>query len=98
MAADDPNYGASLATRLTQAGAADGSDTAMVREFLHAAGDLQRELTKPGVRAAACEHARAWAGADLTARLREELPPAGGPEVDAALLAVSVAVLKHHSA
>ena len=100
MAADDPGYGASLATRLTQASTADDRDTAMLREFLHAAaGDLQRGLAaRPGVRAAACEHARAWAGADLAAKLREELPPAGDPAADAALLAVAVAVLKHPAA
>jgi len=74
MASDDPGYGASLATRLTQASTADGSDTAMLREFLHAAaGHLQEELAaRPGVRAAACEHARAWAGPGLAAKLRTE--------------------------
>jgi hypothetical protein len=100
MAADDPGYGASLATRLTQASTADSSDTAMLREFLHAAaGHLQRELAaKPGVRTAAREHARAWAGPDLAAKLREELPPAGDPAADAALLAVAVAVLRDQPA
>jgi hypothetical protein len=101
MAADDPGYGASLATRLTQASTADGGDTAMLREFLHAAaGHLQRELAaRPGVRAAACEYARAWAGTDLAAKLRgEELPPAGDPAADAALLAVAVAVTQDQAA
>jgi hypothetical protein len=101
MAADDPGYGASLATRLAQAGTADGSDPAMLREFLRAAaGDLQRELAaRPGVRAAACEYARAWAGADLAVKLRAEaLPPAGDPAADAALLAVAVAVVQGQAA
>jgi len=57
----DPGYGAALAARLTDVTAPAGSDTAMVREFLHdAAGYLDRQLAaRPGVRAAACEYARA---------------------------------------
>jgi hypothetical protein len=97
MAAGDPGYGASLATGLAQASTTDGSDTAMLREFLHAAaGHLQRELAaKPGVRAAACEHARAWAGPDLATKLQgKALPPADDPDADAALLAVAVAVVQ----
>lgn len=101
MAADDPGYGASLAARLARAGAADGSDTAMLREFLHAAaGHLQRELhARPGVQAAACEYARAWAGTDLAEKLHGQvLPPAGDPAADAALLAVAVAVVQDPAA
>jgi hypothetical protein len=95
MAADDPGYGAALAARLTGTAAPAGSDTAMVREFLHdAAGYLDRQLAaRPGVRAAAGEYARAWAGADLAAKLASPaLPPPGDPAADAALLAVAVAV------
>jgi hypothetical protein len=95
MAADDPGYGAALAARLTDTAAPAGSDTAMVREFLHdAAGYLDRQLAaRPGVRAAAGEYARAWAGADLAAKLASPaLPPPGDPAADAALLAAAVAV------
>jgi hypothetical protein len=79
MAADNPDYGASLAARLAQAGTSDSSDAAMIREFLHAATeDLERDLaTKPGVRALASEYARAWAGPDLAAQLRGEALPSG---------------------
>lgn len=101
MAADYPGYGASPAARLTQASTPDDGDTAMLREFLHAAaGDLQGELAaKPGVRAAACEYARAWAGTDLAAKLRGPvLPPAGDPAADAALLAAAMAVTQDQAA
>jgi hypothetical protein len=101
MAADDPGYGASLAARLAQVSTPAGSDTAMLREFLHAAaGYLGRELdARPGVRAAACEYARAWADADLAAKLRgPALPPASDPAADAALLAAAVAVTQDQTA
>lgn len=101
MAADDPGYGASLAARLTQAGTPDDGDTAMLREFLHAAAaDLQSELAaKPGVRAAACEYARAWAGTDLAAKLRGPvLPSASDPAAVAALFAAAVAVTQDQAA
>ncbi len=101
MAADDPGYGAALAARLTQASLPPGSDTAMLREFLHtAAGYLQRQLAAdPGVRAAACEYARAWAGADLARKVSgPALPASGDPADDAALLAAAVAVLQNPAA
>jgi hypothetical protein len=101
MAADDPGYGAALAARLTSAAAPAGSDTAMVREFLHdAAGYLDRQLAaRPGVRAAAGEYARAWAGSDLAAKLAgPALPPPGDPAADAALLAAAVAVSQDQTA
>jgi hypothetical protein len=101
MAADDPGYGATLAARLTNAAAPAGSDTAMVREFLRdAAGYLDRQLAaRPGVRAAACEYARAWAGADLAVKLASPaLPPPGDPAADAALLAAAVAVAQDPTA
>ena len=101
MAADDPGYGASLAARLAQDSAPAGSDTVMLGEFLHgAAAHLQRELdARPGVRAAACEYARAWAGAELAAKLRgPALPPAGDPAAGAALLAAAVAITQDQTA
>lgn len=73
----------------------------MLREFLHAAvGYLERELAaRPGVRAAACEYARAWAGTDLAAKLRNPLPTlASEPAADAALLAMAVAVAQDQMA
>ena len=101
MAADDPGYGAALAARLTNAATPAGSDTAMVREFLRdAAGYLDRQLAaRPGVRAAASEYARAWAGADLAAKLASPpLPSPGDPAADAALLAAAVAVAQDPTA
>ena len=101
MAADDPGYGAALAARLTEGAVPAGSDTAMVREFLHdAAGYLGRQLAaRPGARAAAGEFARAWAGADLAAKLAgPALPPPGDPAADAVLLAAAVAVAQDQTA
>jgi hypothetical protein len=54
---------------------------------------------RPGVRAAASEYARAWAGAGLAARLASPaLPPPGDPAADAALLAAAVAVAQDQTA
>lgn len=55
---------------------------------LHMAAD-------PGVRAAACEYARVWAGADLAERLRgPSRVLAGDPVGEAALLAAAVALTR----
>lgn len=97
MAADDPGYGASLTARLMESSIPADSDAALLREYLQAgAGYLQRQLTAdPGVRAAACEYARAWAGADLADQLRGlSAAPAGDAAGDAALLATAVAVIQ----
>ncbi len=65
MAADDPAYGAAMATQLGTTGGSAGTDSALLREYLRAcAGELGGTLRADRVIVqAAGEHARAWGGA-----------------------------------
>jgi hypothetical protein len=95
MAADDPGYGASLAAQLAAAGAPPGSGAALLTECLRAwAADLGSALrTDPAIVMAACEYARAWAGASLAGRVQNAArAPADDLIADDILLATAVAV------
>ena len=95
MAADDPAYGAVLAAQLAAAGGQEDIDAALLREYLRAcASDLSGALRQdPAIRSAACEYARAWAGASLVGQVQTAAEgPAGSPVVDEVLLAAAVAV------
>jgi len=101
MAADDPQYAASLAARLMAPGAQADSESALLREYLRAwAGDLTSKLrSDPVIQSAACEYARAWAGADLADRVRNAAhasPDDSG--ADAVVLAAAVAVTQKRPA
>jgi hypothetical protein len=101
MAADDPAYGAVLAAQLAAAGEQEGNDAVLLREYLHAcAGDLSRALREdPAIPDAACEYARAWAGASLASRVQTAAQcPAGSPIADEVLLAAAVAVAQSRAA
>jgi hypothetical protein len=101
MAADDPEYAASLAARLTDSGAREDSEAALLRTYLRAwADDLTSQLrADPAIEAVACEYARAWAGADAAERVRGAAhEPAGDSITDAALLAMAVAATHCQSA
>jgi hypothetical protein len=94
-AADDPGYGASLAAQLATAGAPPGGDAALLTERLRAwAHDLGSALrTDPAIRLAACEYARAWAGASLADRVQNAArAPSDDRIADDILLAAAVAV------
>ena len=93
MAADDPEYAASLAARLMVAGLGADSESAMLRQYLHAwADELTGKLRgDPAIQAAACKYARAWAGADLADRVRNAADGSDEGDEDAVLLAVAVA-------
>jgi hypothetical protein len=94
MAADDPQYAASLAGRLTVLATQADSEAALLRQYLGAwAEDLTSELrSDPAIESAACEYARAWAGADVAERVRKAAHASDGCTIaDAVLLAVAVA-------
>jgi hypothetical protein len=101
MAADDPGYGAALATQLAAAGVQKGSDAALLREYLRAwAADFGGSLrSDAAIRSAACEYARAWAGAGLADRVRGAAHAAAGEHIaDDVLLATAVAVTQNGTA
>lgn len=94
MAADDPQYAASLAARLTVPQAHADSEAALLRECLRSwADDLTSDLrSDPAIESAACEYARAWAGADTAESVRKAARASAGDAIaDAVLLAVAVA-------
>lgn len=94
VAADDPQYAASLAGRLTVPATQADSDAALLREYLGAwADDLTSELrSDPAIESAACEYAQAWAGADVAERVRNAAHASQGDGIaDIVLLAVAVA-------
>jgi hypothetical protein len=100
MAADDPGYGTALAAQLAGPGMQAGRDTGLLAEYLHArardlGGALRNDLT---IRSAACEHARAWAGASLADRVQAAArAPAGDRIADDVLLATAVAVTQNQT-
>jgi hypothetical protein len=101
MAADDPGYGAALATELAAPAAQPGSDAAVLRQYLRAwAGELGTSLRDdPGVCSAACQYARAWSGAGLAGRVQDAAClPAGGVIADNVLLAIAVALTQNRAA
>ena len=97
MAADDPGYGAALATQLAAAGGQAGSDSALLREYLRAcADDLGSTLRSDrGILLAAGEYARAWGGASLASRLEAAARTRARDSIaDDVLLATAVAVIQ----
>jgi hypothetical protein len=69
------------------------SESALLRQYLHAwADELTGKLCgDPDIRSAACEYARAWAGADLADRVRNAADGSDNGHEDAVLLAIAVA-------
>jgi hypothetical protein len=95
MAADDPQYGASVTARLTAGPTPDDGESVLLHTYLRAwEDDLVDQLRGDRtVLEAACEYARAWAGAELADQVRraaEGKPDDRSP--DAILLAAAVAV------
>ena len=100
MAADDPEYAASQAARLMAHETGADSESALLRQYLHAwADELTGKLRgDPDIQAAACEYARAWAGADLADRVRNAADGSDEGDEDAVLLAVAVADARNRTA
>ena len=100
MAADDPEYAASQAARLMAHETGADSESALLRQYLHAwADELTGKLRgDPAIQAAACEYARAWAGADLADRVRNAADGSDEGHEDAVLLAVAVADARNRTA
>ena len=100
MVADDPEYAASQAARLMAHETGADSESALLRQYLHACAD---ELTgklrgDPDIQSAACEYARAWAGADLADRVRNAVDGSDEGGEDAVLLAIAVADARNRTA
>lgn len=94
MAAEDPQYGASLIEGLGLPAARADLESNLLRRYLHAwADDLADDLcTNSVLRSAASENARAWVGADLAERVRNAAHASDGESIDdQVLLAAAVA-------
>jgi len=101
MAAEDPQYGASLIEGLNIPAAQAGLGSALLRKYLHTwADDLADDLyADPAFVSAACEHARAWVGADLAERVRSAERASDGESIDdQVLLAAAVAGIQKRPA
>lgn len=101
MAADDPGYGAAMAAQLGTAGGPPGTDTALLREYLHACADELCGTLRAdrAIVQAAGEHARAWGGASLASRLEAAAHAgAGGSIANDVLLATAVAMIQNPGA
>jgi hypothetical protein len=97
MAADDPAYGAAMAAQLGMAGGQQGTDSAVLREYLRAcADDLGSTLRADrAIAQAAGEHARAWGGASLASRLQAAARAGAANAIaDDVLLATAVAMIQ----
>lgn len=97
MAADDPAYGAAMATQLGTAGGAAGMDSALLREYLRACADELVSMLRAdrAIAQAAGEHARAWGGASLAGRLEAAARAGAGDSIaDDVLLATAVAMIQ----
>jgi hypothetical protein len=97
MAAEDPQYGASLIEGLDLPAARADLESNLLRRYLHAwADDLADDLcTNSVLRSAASEHARAWVGADLAERVRNAAHASDGESIDdQVLLAAAVAAIQ----
>jgi hypothetical protein len=97
MAADDPGYGAAMATQLGTAGGSAGTDSALLREYLRACADELGGTLRAdrAIVQAAGEHARAWGGASLASRLQAAARAGAGDSIaDDVLLATAVAMIQ----
>ncbi len=93
--ADDPEYFAVLLRRMGTPSEPPGDDDSLIGEYLQACTDdlMDTLQNDPAIASAACEFARAWAGASLSDRVRKA---ASAPEAEDVgydvLLAVAAAV------
>jgi len=76
------------------------SESALLRQYLRAwADELTSKLrSDPAIQSAACEYARAWAGADLADRVRNAADGSDDGHEDAVLLAAAVAATQNRPA
>jgi hypothetical protein len=101
MAADDPGYGTALTAQLSTTSAQDGTESALLRDYLRAsASDLSSALrTDQSIRQAAGEYARAWGGARLASRLDAAArTPVGSSIADDVLFPAAVALIRSSGA
>jgi hypothetical protein len=101
MAADDPEYGAALATQVAAVDMLSNNDVVLLKQYLRAwASELTGALrSERMIFSATCENARVWADADLPNRVQDAAKASADDLVaDDVLLAVAVAVIKERVA
>lgn len=93
MVAADPQYASSVVARLEATPMPEDGDVTLLDEHLHAWGDWLAEKLRSdqAVISAACEHARAWSGAEFAARVQAIADDDDEDVPTAVLLAAAVA-------
>jgi len=95
MVAADPQYASSVVARLAAAPMPDDGDVTLLDEQLHEWEDwlVEKLRSDQSVLSAACEHARAWSGAEFAARVQAIADAVDKDIPTAVLLAAAVAAL-----
>lgn len=93
MVAADPQYASSVAARLEIFPVPEDGDVTLLDEHLHAWEDwlVEKLRSDQSVLRAACEHARAWSGADFAAQVQAVADAVAEDVPTAVLLAAAVA-------
>jgi hypothetical protein len=93
MVAADPEYASSVVARLDVTPMPKDGDVTLLDEHLHAWEDwlVERLRSDQSVLSAACEHARAWSGAEFAARVQATADAVDEDIPTAVLLAAAVA-------
>jgi hypothetical protein len=93
LVAADPQYASSVAARLEATPVPEDGDVALLDEHLHAWEDwlVERLRSDQSALHAACEHARAWSGADFAAQVQAVADAVDDDVPTAVLLAAAVA-------
>jgi hypothetical protein len=96
LVSDDPQYAASVVTQLTAGLGPDDTGLIFLRSVLrNREDDIIQELRGDRtVLAAACEYARAWAGAELADEVRAVADATAAGSSDGVLLAVVIAAME----
>lgn len=94
-AADDPQHGTSVIDRLSRPPLPDDGETTLLRQYLHVWKDnLAESVAKDAtLMDTACEYARAWAGGQLAAQVRQAAQQHTPDLPDPVLFAIATATI-----